>query len=156
MTDAASGSVTHRAAKQARSVMMPREAGILAALILSRIVFAPSRTVVMLPNLLNLPRRISLLGVLTIGATYVLIISEVDLSVDSLYGFAGMLDDMLVLQGIPELTAIAITLGTLYLVRGATLVMSDGMPVSLQPGSPFQVVAATLASGEAHCAVEME
>lgn len=174
MADAASGSVTHRAVKPARSILVTREAGVLAALILLCIVFALSSPVFMLPvNLLNLLRQISLLGVLAIGATYVLIISEVDLSVGSLYGFAGMLGGMLILQGIPELVAIAITLvcgvaigvlngaitvvgripsfittlGTLYLVRGATLVMSDGMPVSLPHGEGYGRIITYIAQG---------
>lgn len=165
---------SHRATRSAKNILVTREAGVLAALLLLCVVFALSSPVFLLPvNLLNLLRQISLLGVLAIGATYVLIISEVDLSVGSLYGFAGMLVGMLLLQGIPEVLAITIalafgvaigvlngaitvagripsfitTLGTLYLIRGATLVMSDGMPVSLPHGAGFGPIITYIAQG---------
>ncbi|MDQ0393087.1 ABC transporter permease [Labrys monachus] len=144
-----------------RGLLVTREAGVFAALLALCVVFALASPVFLTKmNILNLLRQISLLGVLSIGATYVLIISEVDLSVGSLYGFAGMVGGMLIVDGTPEILAILITLalglaigalngaitvvgripsfittlGTLYLIRGATLVMSNGMPVSLPHG----------------------
>lgn len=144
-----------------RNLMRTREAGVLAAVVCLCVLFAIASPVFLTSiNVLNLLRQISLLGVLAIGATYVLIISEVDLSVGSLYGLAGMSAGMMIVHGVPEIIAIALTLllglglgmlngvitvvgripsfittlGTLYLIRGATLVMSNGMSVSLPSG----------------------
>ena len=47
---------------------------------------------------------------LAVGATYVLIIAEVDLSVGSLYGFAGMVGGHLIVSGVPEIATIPIVL----------------------------------------------
>lgn len=158
MTASSEGETLFDASKR---IFTTREAGVLAALICIFVLFAITSPVFATQtNLVNLLRQISLLGVMAIGATYVLIISEVDLSVGSLYGLSGMLCGTLLLQGVPEVFAILAallagvavgalnggitvagripsfitTLGTLYLVRGATLVMSNGMPVSLPDG----------------------
>ncbi|MDR5760531.1 ABC transporter permease [Caballeronia sp. LZ035] len=157
-----------------RSFLRSREAGVLAAVICLCVVFSLSSPVFLTStNLLNLMRQISLLGVLAIGATYVLIISEVDLSVGSLYGFSGMAAGMMLVHGVPETVTIAATLvlglvfgalngtitvvgripsfittlGTLYLIRGATLVMSNGMSVSLPQDQSIAPLITALAQG---------
>lgn len=157
-----------------RRLLLTREAGVFAALLILCIVFASMSPVfISSRNLVNLLRQVSLLGVMSIGATYVLIIAEVDLSVGSLYGFAGMSTGLLIVGGVPEIASIAIvlalgiaigalngavtvagripsfitTLGTLYLIRGATLVMSNGMPVSLPHGQGLAPIATDLAQG---------
>lgn len=157
-----------------RRLVLTREAGVFAAVLVLCIVFATMSPVFLSSrNLLNLLRQVSLLGVMSIGATYVLIIAEVDLSVGSLYGFAGMVTGMLIVGGVPEAAAIPIvlalglaagalngavtvagripsfitTLGTLYLVRGATLVMSNGMPVALPRGQGLAPIVTDLAQG---------
>jgi ribose transport system permease protein len=144
-----------------RYFLATREAGVFGALLVLCLIFSVASPVFLTSvNILNLLRQISLLGVLAVGATYVLIISEVDLSVGSLYGLAGMVGGLLILAGVPELGAILIvlglglaigalngaitvvgripsfitTLGTLYLIRGATLIISNGMPASLPHG----------------------
>lgn len=155
-----------------RTLLVTREAGVLAALVALCVVFALASPVFLTSvNILNLLRQIALLGVLAVGATYVLIIAEVDLSVGSLYGFAGMVVGLLIVNGVPEVAAIVVTLalglaigalnggitvagripsfittlGTLYLIRGATLVMSDGMPVSLPHGQEAAPIITSLA-----------
>jgi len=157
-----------------KRLVLTRECGVFAALVVVFVWFALSSPVFMTTgNLTNLLRQISLLGVLAVGATFVLIISEVDLSVGSLYGLSGMLCGMLLVAGMPELSVFIITLtvggvigflnglvtvagripsfittlGMLYLVRGSTLVMSDGMPVSLPEGAGLGQFVVFLAQG---------
>lgn len=175
MTNVATGNAEQSGWTQSvRGLLLTREAGVLGALVALCVVFAIASPVFLTgQNILNLLRQISLLGVLAVGATYVLIISEVDLSVGSLYGFAGMLGGLLIVSGVPETAAILITLmfglaigamngaitvagripsfittlGTLYLIRGATLVMSNGMPVSLPHGQNAAPILTGIAQG---------
>ena len=161
-------------AQAIRGLLVTREVGVLVALLALCVFFSfASHVFLTSTNILNLLRQISLLGVLAVGATYVLIISEVDLSVGSLYGFAGMVSGLLIVNNVPEIAAIVITLffglaigalngaitvagripsfittlGTLYLIRGATLVMSSGMPVSLPHGQGAAPIITYLAQG---------
>ena len=173
--DAALGRSSRSSGAQAiRGLLVTREVGVLAALLALCVFFSfASHVFLTSTNILNLLRQISLLGVLAVGATYVLIISEVDLSVGSLYGFAGMVSGLLIVNNVPEIAAIVITLffglaigalngaitvagripsfittlGTLYLIRGATLVMSSGMPVSLPHGQGAAPIITYLAQG---------
>ena len=173
--DAALGRSSRSSGAQAiRGLLVTREVGVLAALLALCVFFSfASHVFLTSTNILNLLRQISLLGVLAVGATYVLIISEVDLSVGSLYGLAGMVSGLLIVNNVPEIAAIVITLffglaigalngaitvagripllhhhlGTLYLIRGATLVMSSGMPVSLPHGQGAAPIITYLAQG---------
>ena len=108
-------------------------------------------------NLFNVGRQISLLGIMSVGMTFVLISGEVDLSVGSNYAFSGLLAGMLIIAGwaltpalcagilagaaiglingllstygrLPSLIA---TLGMLSIVRGAALIMTNGQPVTV-------------------------
>lgn len=162
------------AASSLRNFYRSREAGVLAAVLCLGTLFSLTSPVFLTStNLLNLLRQISLLGVLATGATYVLIISEVDLSVGSLYGFSGMAAGMMLVHGVPEIVTIGATLllglvfgalngtitvvgripsfittlGTLYLIRGVTLVMSNGMSVSLPDDHPIAPIITALAQG---------
>ena len=154
--------------------LLTREAGVFAALLALCLVFAIVSPVFLHSvNLLNLLRQISVLGILAIGATFVLITAEVDLSVGSVYGFAGLVVGTLIVGGLPEVPAMLLavalgvgvgalngaitvlgripsfitTLGTLYLVRGATLVISSGMPVSLPHGGGAAPIITFMAQG---------
>lgn len=155
-------------------VLLTREAGVFLALLVLCVLFAAVSPVFLYKvNLLNLLRQISLLGIMAIGATMVLIASEVDLSVGSVYGCAGLVAGMLIVAGVPEAAALLIavcigigigalngavtvlgripsfitTLGTLYLVRGATLVVSNGMPVALPHDAHLAPFVTFLAQG---------
>ena len=108
-------------------------------------------------NLFNVGRQISLLGIMSVGMTFVLISGEVDLSVGSTYAFSGLSTGMLITAGwslapalcvgvltgaviglingalstygrLPSLIA---TLGMLSVVRGAALIMTNGQPVTV-------------------------
>ena len=50
-------------------------------------------------NLFNVGRQISLLGIMSVGMTFVLISGEVDLSVGSTYAFGGLLSGMFLTAG---------------------------------------------------------
>jgi ribose/xylose/arabinose/galactoside ABC-type transport system permease subunit len=157
-----------------RRLLLTRETGVFVALLALCVLFAVLSPVFLYKtNLLNLLRQVSLLGIMAIGATFVLIGSEVDLSVGSVYGFAGLIAGMMILAGVPEVVALLIavalgagigalnggvtvlgripsfitTLGTLYLVRGMTLVISNGMPVSLPHDAKLAPLVTFLAQG---------
>lgn len=158
-----------------RKLLLTREGGVLCAVFLLAVIFTAMSPVFMTgPNIINLLRQVSLLGILAIGATFVLIISEVDLSVGSLYGFSGLVAGTLLLAGVPEAGVIVLvlllgagigalnggitilggipsfitTLGTLYLIRGITLVISNGMAVSLPYGSETGSILKFLSQGQ--------
>ncbi len=155
-------------------LLLTREAGVFLALAALCLLFALASPVFLYKvNLLNLLRQVSLLGIMAIGATFVLISSEVDLSVGSVYGCAGLVAGSMILAGVPELAALVgavaigvaigtlngavtvvgripsfiTTLGTLYLVRGATLVISGGFPVSLPHDAHMAPLVTFLAQG---------
>ncbi|MBB3929812.1 ribose/xylose/arabinose/galactoside ABC-type transport system permease subunit [Kaistia hirudinis] len=140
-------------------LLRSRELGVFVPLLLISIFFAYQSPVFLTEqNLLNLLRQISLLGVMAIGATFVLIASEVDLSVGSVYGLSGIVTGLLITSGVSDYAALGAilvlgfligtanglvtvygripsfiaTLGSLYLIRGLTLVITGGQPVTLE------------------------
>ncbi len=108
-------------------------------------------------NLFNVGRQISLLGIMSVGMTFVLISGEVDLSVGSNYAFSGLSAGMLIIAGwtLPpalcvgllagaaiglvngllstygRLPSLIATLGMLSIVRGAALILTGGQPVTV-------------------------
>ena len=139
-------------------LLRAREAGVFFAL-LALCVFLSFATDGFLTsiNLFNVGRQISLLGIMSVGMTFVLISGEVDLSVGSTYAFCGLLAGMWIIAGygltlslcvgilagaaiglvngllstygrLPSLIA---TLGMLSIVRGAALIMTNGQPVTV-------------------------
>jgi len=109
-----------------------------------------------LTNLGNVVQQIALLGVMATGMTYGLVAGEIDLSVGSNYGVAGMIFALLLQNHAPlalaALAAVAggaglgllnavlsvglavptiiITLGTLTVYQGLALWLSGGLPIS--------------------------
>lgn len=139
-------------------LLRAREAGVFFAL-LALCVFLSFATDGFLTsiNLFNVGRQISLLGIMSVGMTFVLISGEVDLSVGSTYALCGLLAGMWIIAGyglalslcigilagaaiglingllstygrLPSLIA---TLGMLSIVRGAALIMTNGQPVTV-------------------------
>jgi ribose transport system permease protein len=133
-------------------------AGIAGAILLLGLVFALSTDTFLRPdNLLEVARRSSLLGLMTIGVTFVLISGEIDLSVGSVYALAGVVAAIVinatdsaavgVLAGLGVgvaaggfnalfaayfgLPSFIVTLGTLQIMRGLSLSITDGIPESL-------------------------
>ncbi len=153
------GQVEKRSAgNRIRKLFSAREAGVLVALLLMcLILWQASPAFLTVRNLLNVGRQISMLGIMAIGMTFVLINREVDLSVGSIYAFAGLMTGILIVQQWNLGAAIAIglltgavigfangfistfgllpsfitTLGMMSVIRGAALVITDGQPVTI-------------------------
>jgi ribose transport system permease protein len=120
-------------------LLRAREAGVFFAL-LAMCVFLSMTTDGFLTslNLFNVGRQISLLGIMSVGMTFVLISGEVDLSVGSIYAFcAGLLTGAAiglvngVLSTYGRLPSLIATLGMLSIVRGAALILTNGQPVTV-------------------------
>lgn len=153
--------------KRVASLFGGREVGILLALILLCVMLAIlSPSFLSVRNLLNVGRQVSLLGIMTIGMTFVLITREVDLSIGSIYALAGLASGMLLISGWPLIPALAAglllgaavgfvngwlstygrlpsfitTLGMLSVARGVALLMTNGQPVTINAASGVDAV----------------
>ena len=108
-------------------------------------------------NLLNVGQQASLIGIMAVGATFVIVVGEIDLSVGSVYVLATMSVGMMlerhlhwaaaVVLGVGvgcicglvnglltvglRLPSFIVTLGTLSVFRGVALLMTDAAPISL-------------------------
>jgi len=135
-----------------------REIGVLIALILLSLIFSLlSPYFLGVNNLLNIVRQISLTGIMAVGMTMVIVTGEIDLSVGACYGLSaivaglamsngftiwssilialatgllgGILNGLLVTYG--RIPALIVTLGMLNIARGAALLLSHGLPISV-------------------------
>ena len=105
-------------------------------------------------NILNIFRQVSINGLIALGMTFVIITGGIDLSVGAILGLSGMVLGLLVLGGTPDILAIIIviafgallglfngllvakvklqafivTLATMTMFQGITLIISDGLP----------------------------
>jgi ribose transport system permease protein len=145
-----------------RKILSARETGVFIALLLMCLILWQSTPSFMtVRNLLNIGRQISLLGIMAVGMTFVLITAEVDLSVGSIYAFAGLITGMLIVSGwnlgaalitgllagsvigfingfvstYGKLPSFITTLGMMSVIRGAALVITDGQPVTINKAS---------------------
>lgn len=134
-----------------------RQAGVLAALILLVVVssFLNDRFL-SLPNLMNVLRQVSIVGILAVGMTFVILTKGIDLSVGSILGvsvvlFAGLMEShgMAVSIALGLLAAMALgltnglgvafagvppfimTLGMLSFARGLAFIYTGGTPVPI-------------------------
>lgn len=108
-------------------------------------------------NLLDISRQMAIVGLMTIGLTVVLAAGQIDLSMGSIFGLAGMVAAALidggadvglavlaalaigsaagvvngVLSAYLGLSSFIVTLGMLQVLRGLALVMTDGAPIGL-------------------------
>ena len=153
--------------RRLKQILSAREAGVFIALLLMCIFLSLStENFLNSRNLLNIGRQISLLGIMSVGMTFVLITAEVDLSVGSIYAFAALTTGMLLVDEnwtlIPalagglavgmgvgflngflstygKLPSFITTLGMLSVARGVALLITDGQPVTInvrQGGRP--------------------
>lgn len=154
---------SRRTAFNPRKLLHAREVGVLAALVLLIIlgtVLSPS--FLQTGNLLSVGQQISQIGIMAIGATFVIINAEIDLSVGSIYALAAICTGMAIAGGTPwplaSLLGVAVgtvagilnglavvllgvpsfivTLGSLSVFRGVALLISDGAPISLSSSQP--------------------
>lgn len=152
-----------RAGFDIRKLLHAREAGVFAALVLLFIlgsVLSPS--FLQTGNLLSVGQQISQIGIMAIGATFVIVNGEIDLSVGSIYALAAISTGMAIAAGLAWPLAVVIglgvgvvagllnglavvllgvpsfivTLGSLSVFRGVTLLISDGAPISLSSSQP--------------------
>ena len=115
-------------------------------------------------NLLNVAREISMKGIIAVGMTYVFISGELDLSVGSQYGFfaavvalmiqnwgmdpwiamvlavvlgagVGLFNGLITTKFV--IPSFIVTLGMLSILRGATLLLTNGWPINLMVESPM-------------------
>lgn len=146
-----------------RKLLHAREAGVFAALVLLFILGAVLQpNFAQSGNLLSVGQQISQIGIMAIGATFVIINGEIDLSVGSIYALSAITTGMAITAGVAWPLAILIglgiaivagllnglavvllgvpsfivTLGSLSVFRGVTLLISDGAPISLSSDQP--------------------
>ncbi|SJN09398.1 Ribose ABC transport system, permease protein RbsC (TC 3.A.1.2.1) [Leucobacter sp. 7(1)] len=146
-----------------RAALHAREAGVLAALVLLFILGAVlSPSFVQADNLLSVGQQIAQIGIMAVGATFVIVNGEIDLSVGSTYALAAISTGMAIAAGVAWPVAILIglgvgvlagllnglavvvlgvpsfivTLGTLSVFRGVALLISGGAPISLSSSQP--------------------
>lgn len=166
-----------------RKLLHAREAGVLAALVLLFILGAVmSPTLVQSGNLLSVGQQISQLGIMAVGATFVIINGEIDLSVGSIYALSAISTGMVIAAGIAWPVAILIglgvgvvagllnglavvllgvpsfivTLGSLSVFRGVTLLISDGAPISLSAKQPGVAEFSLLGQGRLFGVIPMQ
>lgn len=152
-----------RASFDIRRMFHAREAGVFVALVLLFILGAVmSPSFVQAGNLLSVGQQISQIGIMAIGATFVIVNGEIDLSVGSVYALAAITAGLAIENGVTWPLAVVIalavgaiagllnglavvvlgvpsfivTLGTLSVFRGAALLISDGAPISLSASQP--------------------
>lgn len=107
-------------------------------------------------NLLTIALQTAVIGIIAIGQTMVIITGGIDLSVGSIVAFSGVTSGLLVERGVPLVLALILgvligaavgiingsliskanlppfiaTLGMMMLLRGLTLALTNGMPIS--------------------------
>lgn len=127
---------------------------ILILLFLIAIVTIVSPNFLAMNNIMNILQQISVNGLIALGMTFVILTAGIDLSVGSILALSGMVLGMMILSGVNEVLAILIvlvlgavlgftngffiskvklepfivTLATMTMFRGITLIISDGIP----------------------------
>lgn len=121
------------------------------------------------PNLLSIAQQIALLGIVATGMTFVIVAGEIDLSVGSQYGFLAVALAWMVHEaGVPigpaiplvlllgaiigalngvatvllKIPSFVVTLASLSILRGAALVISDGVPIQGSTNEKFRSIMA--------------
>lgn len=105
-------------------------------------------------NILNIFRQVSINGLIAFGMTFVILTGGIDLSVGAILGLSGMLLGLMITAGTPDVVAILavlvigallglfngvliskvrlqafiVTLATMTMYRGVTMIVSDGIP----------------------------
>ncbi len=135
-----------------------KESGVLIGLIGLVVFFSiASDNFFTLGNFVNIIRQVSILGIMAVGMTMVIVSGEIDLSVGSIFGLSAMVMGVAMTSGIPIIISILIglligtlcgvingfivtylkvpafiaTLGMLNIARGASLMLTGGLVVTL-------------------------
>jgi ribose transport system permease protein len=115
-------------------------------------------------NILNIFRQVSINGLIAFGMTFVILTGGIDLSVGAILGLSGMILGLLITGGTPDIIAIPavliigallglfngffiskvklqafiVTLATMTMFRGITMIISDGVPaMGITANSPL-------------------
>src|SRR2546428_8298050 len=140
-----------------RGIFLRRLSGLIAAIVLTMIVFTAINSFFLTyVNLIGLVRSMSTFTIIAFGETLVLVSGELDLSVGATYGIAAMTFGLLWMHGTPFVLALAAglligvliglinawittvvrvpwfitTLGTLSLVQGVTFLISNSQSIN--------------------------
>jgi len=131
----------------------------LILVVMCAIMAAVSPAFVKITNILSTARSFSAIAVAGIGVSMVIITGGIDLSIGSVYGFAGVISAMLVVSGVPlvpgilggmlmgsivgalnglmvvylKLPPFIATMGTMQIARGVCYIITQGYPVSNLP-----------------------
>lgn len=115
-------------------------------------------------NILNIFKQVSVNGLIAFGMTFVILTGGIDLSVGAILGLSGMILGLMIAAGTPDVLAIIVVLGvggllgffngvliskirlqdfivtlaTMTMFRGITMIVSDGIPaMGVTSNSPF-------------------
>jgi ribose transport system permease protein len=115
-----------------RFILVSRSAAITVVAIILFIFFSVSTTTFIVPdNLLSMIRNVSLIGIVSVGFTYLFVAGEIDLSIGSVYGFLAMIMGLLAAQrGIDPWLAmiVVIALGAVIGLVNGLIVVRVGIP----------------------------
>jgi len=144
--------------KNVKNILNFKESPILIVLIVIAIFLAIMKpTFISFNNLLNIGRQSSLLGILSIGMGLVIITGGIDLSIGAIYAFSGIIAGLVLgntgssllayflglssgiiigaINGLltekVKIPAFITTFGSMYVVKGLSLIITNGMPVTL-------------------------
>ncbi len=97
----------------AARLLLRRQAGLIAAIIVTMVVFTVANDFFLSTgNLLLLLRSMSTFAIVAFGETLVLVSGEIDLSVGGSYGLGAMVMGLTWLHGVPFVLAVALGLGS--------------------------------------------
>ena len=85
-------------------------------------------------NILNVLRQTSINSIIAIGMTLVILTGGIDLSVGSILAFCVAVMASLLNAGHNPILALIVTLVTMTFLRGATLVFTEGKPITVDDG----------------------
>lgn len=147
-----------------KALFKRRESGVFLALLVLFIILSVSSPYFLQPvNLINILRQISLIAIIGVGMTFLIIGGEFDLSIGSIMGLSSILIAWLIKHGINPwiafiillvlsvfigfingalttklgIPSLIVTLGMLSILRGLTLVIAGGWPISGFEDSSF-------------------
>src|ERR1700739_4206590 len=127
-------------ASRRRAFRLPREIGILGALILMLLVlavFIPQFR--QLQNIANITTNFSFVGIVAMGMTLVILTGGIDLSVGSVWGMTAVIVAFLLTHGWPVFLAILVSL-----LAAAGIGFMNGLCITRLKVSPFVPTLATL------------
>lgn len=133
-------------------------------------------------NFLTVGQQVAQVGIIAIGVSFVIITGEIDLSVGSIYALGAITAGLLLSDGVSwplavissllvgvvaglinglltvyaHIPSFIVTLGTLSVFRGVTLLVSDGTPISLPTGDANLDQFALLGQGRLFSVVPMQ